>query len=132
MLLENWMNDNKYMLQIILILSLLLTVSGCGRFLGLDMEESGSSIGTELSGSITLSWDEPMTNSDGTPLTDLGGYKIYYGMSSGNYSYSVNLGNQTGATISNLSAGMWCFAVTTYDLTGNESDVSGEICTVPL
>jgi hypothetical protein len=32
----------------------------------------------------TLTWDAPTTNADGTPLTDLAGYRIYYGTTSGN------------------------------------------------
>ena len=32
-----------------------------------------------------LTWDPPTTNTDGTTLADLAGYKIYYGQSSGNY-----------------------------------------------
>jgi hypothetical protein len=32
-----------------------------------------------ISGQATLSWDPPTTNVDGTPLTDLAGYKVYYG-----------------------------------------------------
>lgn len=27
---------------------------------------------------VTLSWDAPTTNSNGTPLTDLGGYRVFY------------------------------------------------------
>jgi len=41
---------------------------------------SGSSPG-QGSGSITLSWQPPLENTDGTPLNDLSGYKIYYGSS---------------------------------------------------
>ena len=32
-----------------------------------------------FSAEVTLSWDPPTTNADGTPLTDLAGYKVYYG-----------------------------------------------------
>ena len=32
-------------------------------------------------GSITLSWTAPATNTDGSPLTNLAGYRIYYGKS---------------------------------------------------
>src|SRR5579862_2846097 len=30
-------------------------------------------------GTVTLSWDAPTENSNGTPLVNLGGYKVYYG-----------------------------------------------------
>ena len=106
--------------------ALLFIISGCGSH---RSNEANNPLPINT-GSVTLSWDEPTTNADGTSLEDLGGYNIYYGMSSGNYSNSVNLGRQPGATISNLSAGTWCFAVTSYDLSGNESDFSGDVCTV--
>jgi hypothetical protein len=78
--------------------------------------------------SVILSWDEPTTNSDGSQLTDLAGYKVYYGTSSHNYSYSIDIGVTTGAAISSLSLETWCFAVTAYDTSGNESDYSDEVC----
>ncbi|MDH3432879.1 MAG: putative Ig domain-containing protein, partial [Gammaproteobacteria bacterium] len=36
-------------------------------------------------GSVTLSWIAPTQNEDGTALTDLAGYKIYWGTTSGSY-----------------------------------------------
>jgi hypothetical protein len=82
------------------------------------------------SGSINLAWDPPLTNADGTPLTDLAGYRVYYGTaprSVQSYDYSVDIGNFTGAVISNLSKGDWYFAVTAYDTSGNESTFSSEV-----
>ena len=78
--------------------------------------------------STTLAWEDSTTNADGTPLTDLAGYKVYYGNFSGNYTVSVDVGNLTGAIISNLESGTWCFAVTAYDTSGNESEYSDEAC----
>ena len=87
-----------------------------------DSNESNDIIST------TLTWNASTTNADGTPLTDLAGYKIYYGNSSGSYTVSVDVGNLTGAIISNLEPGTWCFAVTAYDTSGNESEYSDEAC----
>lgn len=78
--------------------------------------------------STTLTWDASTTNADGTPLTDLAGYKVYFGNSSGSYTVSVDIGNLTGVIISNLEPGTWCFAVTAYDTSGNESEYSDEAC----
>jgi hypothetical protein len=69
----------------------------------------------------------PTTNADGTPLTDLGGYKVYYGLSSGNYTNSLDVGNVTTYKIYNLTPGTYYFAVTAYDTSGNESDYSNEV-----
>jgi len=78
--------------------------------------------------SITLAWNSPDANSDGSDINDLAGYKIYYGASSGNYTQSIDVGNITSAAISNLSSGTWCFATTAYDTSGNESEYSNEAC----
>ena len=42
-------------------------------------------------GSVTLSWTPPLTNSDGSALTTLAGYKIYYGRSAGSLSQIVTI-----------------------------------------
>ncbi|MGD0885063.1 MAG: fibronectin type III domain-containing protein [Thermodesulfovibrionales bacterium] len=76
----------------------------------------------------TLTWIPPTTNANGTPLTDLAGYKIYYGTASGNYSQSISVGNVTTYTVSNLTAGAtYYFAVTAYDTAGNQSAYSNQV-----
>jgi hypothetical protein len=90
----------------------------------------GSSGGSSSSGSsrnVTLRWDAPTTNIDGAPLTDLAGYIVHYGTVSGNYPNSVNVGNVTEFS-RNLTAGIWCFAITCFNTSGNESDLSYEVC----
>ncbi len=79
------------------------------------------------SSGVTLRWVAPTTNTDETPLTDLAGYIVYYGTFSGNYPDSVNVGNVTEIS-RNPSSGKWCFAVTAFDTSGNESDLSNEEC----
>jgi hypothetical protein len=56
----------------------------------------------------------------------LKGYKVYYGMSSSNLSQVLDVSNAgaTSATIHNLSAGTWYFAVTAYATPGAESERS--------
>lgn len=64
--------------------------------------------------------------------SDLGGYRLYYGTSSGVYTTMVDVGNVTAYTVSNLSQGeIYYFAVTAYDAGGNESAFSEEIVTNP-
>jgi hypothetical protein len=80
-----------------------------------------------FSGTTTLSWNAPTTNADGTPLTDLAGYKVYYGTSSRNYSQTIDVGNVTTYTVNNLTDGtIYYFATTAYDISRNESDYSNE------
>jgi hypothetical protein len=80
-----------------------------------------------FSAQVTLSWDPPTTYTDGTPLTDLSGYKVYYGAASSNYSQTINVGNTNTYTVTNLSDGTFYFAVTAYDVSGNESAYSNEV-----
>jgi hypothetical protein len=78
--------------------------------------------------SVFLSWESPSTNEDGTPLTDLAGYKIYYGTSSGNYSDYIDIGKKTAYTISNLNNGRtYYFVVTAYNTAKIESGYSNEV-----
>lgn len=81
----------------------------------------------------TLTWEAPLTNVDGSPITDLSGYKIYFSQVSGAYTDadSRDVGNVTSVniqtTIGNLK-GQWCFVATAYDVAGNESAFSNEVC----
>ena len=77
-------------------------------------------------GSATLSWVAPKTNVDGTPVTNLAGFRIAYGQNSSNLTQSVNIASPTitSASIENLSSGTWYFAVKAYTTTGVESDLS--------
>ncbi|HHP7235166.1 MAG TPA: fibronectin type III domain-containing protein [Desulfobacterales bacterium] len=74
----------------------------------------------------TLAWD-PNAESD------LAGYKVYYGKSSGIYSNNFDVGEQTYCEIRNLVEGQtYYFSVTAYDIEGNESTFSEEIShTIP-
>ena len=78
------------------------------------------------SGTATLSWLAPTTNTDGAPLTDLAGYVIYYGTSATALSGTIQLtsvGLQT-YVIPNLTPGTWYFAVKAVASTGVESALS--------
>ena len=80
-------------------------------------------------GSATLSWSPPATREDGSALTDLSGFKVYYGTSPDNLSSTVTL-NGAGLTsyeIDNLSAGTYYFVVTAIDSTGSESPSSAMV-----
>src|SRR3990170_1669525 len=79
-------------------------------------------------GEAVLTWDPPTTNTDGTPLTDLAGYKIHYGTTSGNYTTVIDVGNVTTYTVTNLTNNVtYYFATTAYDSSGNESGYSNEV-----
>jgi len=79
-------------------------------------------------GSVTLTWDAPTMNVDGTSLTDLAAYKVYYGTNSGNYTSEVRIDNPGVATyiVENLVANTYYFAMTAINNAGEESDFSRE------
>jgi len=74
-------------------------------------------------GSATLSWQPPTQNADGTVLTGLRGYRIYYGRSAGALDQVLMLDNPglTRYVIENLSPATWYFAMTAYNSQGAES-----------
>lgn len=74
----------------------------------------------------TLSWTAPTTNTDGSALTNLAGYHIYYGTSPSALSTVVDVANPatTTYTVSNLTSGTWYFAVNAYTTGGMDSALS--------
>ena len=84
-------------------------------------------INTAYAGNVTLTWNAPTTNVDGTPITGLAGYKVYLGPSSGVYSTQITIGNVNLYTVTLLPAGTYYFAVTAYNTAGGESAFSNEV-----
>ena len=82
---------------------------------------------TNAYSSVTLNWFPVTTYDDGTPLTTLAGYNIYYGTSSGVYTNEINVGNVTTYTFTNLAPGTYYFATTAYDTSGIDSVYSNEV-----
>ena len=74
---------------------------------------------------ITLTWEAPTTNEDGTPLTDLGGYFLYFDR------YKIDVGNVTTFKFEEIPMALICFKVTAYDTSGNESKWEKVQCKTP-
>lgn len=101
---------------------LFFATAGCGG--GGAADGSGGTASTTAS----LSWDAPDANIDGSPVSDVAGYRVYYGTSSGNYTSSVDIGLANAAVIESLTPGTtYYFVVTVYDTSGNESAYSSEV-----
>ena len=81
---------------------------------------------TTTSGSATLSWTPPTRNTDGSTLTNLAGYRIYYGTSSGALNRTVQIANPglSRYVVENLTAATWYFSVRSYSSSGQESTAS--------
>jgi hypothetical protein len=78
-------------------------------------------------GSATLSWTPPTQNEDGTTLTDLAGYKLYWSTTPGSYTASATIDNPsiTSYVVDNLAPGTYEFVATAYNDAGVESRFSG-------
>jgi hypothetical protein len=74
---------------------------------------------------VTLTWDP---NSE----PDLSGYEVYYGTSSGNYQWNMDVGNVTTYNVNSLDTGItYYFAATAYNTSGYESGYSNEVVYTP-
>ena len=85
-------------------------------------------------GTATLSWTAPTTRADGSPLTDLAGYKVRYGNAAGSYPTTITLSNPgiTSYMVENLASGTWFFVLASFDSAGVESaDSSPASKTIP-
>jgi|SRR3972149_7704631 len=109
-------------LQTIALVWLLIILTSCG-----GGGETTVEVTNATNNSVTLIWEAPTTNADDSALTDLGGYKIYYGTSSGNYTQEVNVGNVNTYTLTLADGATYYFTVTAYDTLGNESEYSNEV-----
>lgn len=78
-----------------------------------------------------LNWVAPTENVDGTPLTDLAGFKLYVGATSRTYDETIDLPDPDLTTYdydgSAREPGDYFFALTAYDAEGNESAYSNEV-----
>jgi hypothetical protein len=81
--------------------------------------------------SITLSWQPPTENTNGTPLTDLAGYIINYGTDQNHLTESIHVATPGVASyvVSNLSPGTWYFTVVAYTSVGTQSNSSPVVST---
>ena len=79
-----------------------------------------------IAGQLTLAWN---------PVNDasLVGYMVYYGPAAGSYGSSIDVGNTTSFTVTNLVEGAtYHFAATSYDAAHAESGFSNDVsATVP-
>lgn len=150
----NVQNKGNSMLKIYsLMLILAIGIYGCGG--GSGSSSSGTSStpttppadpgnGVTSSNSTTVgtgacqaevSWGQPLTMTDSTPVTssDISGYKIYYGTSTGVYiGTPVDVAGEAADAYAHTLKGLSCsqkyfFSITAYDTTGAESDYSSEV-----
>ena len=97
---------------------------GAGTGLG-----SSSTPPTASAAAVTINWQPPTENTDGSTLTNLSGYTIHYGTKSGDYTQTVSVSNPGLATyvVDNLSPGTYYFTVAAVNSSGAESPLSSEV-----
>ena len=114
----------------------IITRVGTGSISGTTTSTSSSSGSTSTGSassppastekSVDVTWTAPTANTNGSALTDLAGYTIYYGTSATALNQSVSVPN-AGATdhvVQGLTGGTWYFAVKAYTSAGLESSYS--------
>ena len=82
---------------------------------------------TASGGEVSLSWNMPTNTLDGALLTDLAGAKVYYGVSSSNYTTVIDVGYTNTYTVKGLQEGeTYYLNGTAYNASGLESDFCAE------
>jgi hypothetical protein len=127
----SWQGLNRWACCCVLVICALSGCDGSGQD-GSSQQASSSADNAALpsssssAGAVTLSWLPPTTNTNGTTLTDLAGYRIYYGQSPTAMTEVIDISNAglTAYMVENLSAGTWYFAVKAVTTTGIESSLS--------
>jgi hypothetical protein len=75
---------------------------------------------------VTLMWDAP------ADLTNVAGYKVHYGTSTGVYPNVIDAGNSTSVIVTGLQPGVtYYFVAASYNSGGTESTYSNEVSFTP-
>lgn len=85
-------------------------------------------------GTAVVRWTAPTQNTNGSPLTNLGSFRVLYGTSASTLTQSVTVSDVTArqTTITALTPGTWYFAVrarTTNNLESGDSSVASKVVT---
>jgi len=100
-----------------------LLICGCGQYTPMAISEV-IPIQEEVGSTLIVSWDENIES-------DLAGYEIHYGNSSGVYGDVIDVKNVNIFTFDSLTVGeTYFFAVTAYDDSSNVSDFSNEVSAI--
>ena len=77
---------------------------------------------------VTLRWDPPTQNADGSAFVPPAGYRVYYGAGGASYTNCQDVGQASQATFGGLTQGTtYHFAVTVYNSAGTESAFSPDV-----
>jgi hypothetical protein len=87
------------------------------------------SIAPKGDGTALISWTAPTENTDNSTLTDLAGFKIYYGTFPGDYDKTITIDNVglSSYLVEDLDPSDWFFVMTAFNSSGIESAYSTEV-----
>jgi len=113
--------DMQIFVRMTFLTSLLAGLIGCAA--------PPQSISTGITTSLPISWQAPLTNTKGESISNLAGYKIYYGTSSTDYTNEVDIQSPgiVDYVIPDLSSQDYYIVVTAYTVDGVESNYSEEL-----
>ena len=113
----------------ILVIALGLSMAGCSGGDGNSVDTPDTPGSSPVPQSVTVSWTAPTLNTDGTALTDLSGYIVFYGTASRIYAGSLKISDPgiTSASVEGLPSGRWYFSLKSVNAAGVESDFSAEV-----
>ena len=118
----------KCLLTLVLIFSLVACSGGDG---GNGYPGGSNSNPSGSNAALSLTWVAPSERADNTgiSLSEIAGYRIYYGIETGNYQnqFVVNDGSADHAQIVGVPSGAYYLVMTTIDTEGRESSYSSEL-----
>jgi hypothetical protein len=117
-------------------LTISMILAGCGgstesggSVSDASTSSSSSTASSASADSVTLSWSAPTENTNGSALTNLSGYVIYYGTSPSAMTQTIDI-NTVGMltyVVDNLSAGSWYFQIVAVNAAGVQSSPSATV-----
>jgi len=120
-------NHASITLTLAVLVGMAAFFSGCRESRRASGGSTGDNFPTGGTSTALLEWAPPSENVDGSDLVDLEGYNLYYGLSSGDYSWVIELGTEPEVELTDLESGTYYFAITTVTTEGRESDFSEEV-----
>ena len=141
----------KTLLAVIFVIELSACSGSSSSGLDADGNNPNSDTPSANAKPVSLYWQSPTKNVDSSCISQLQGYKLHYGTSSGAYGSTTDLPLNTGLvsceqtgydatcgtpimacsyTTESLEPGTWYFVTQTYDLSGNHSGLSNEVSTL--
>ncbi len=87
-----------------------------------------SLVTVNLENRVTVAWQAPAENTDGTPISGLSGYRIFYGEQSGSYSDDTFVADPQATEVElDLAPGSYYMAMSAVTAAGIQSALSNEV-----